>query len=83
MGVLRKVLLFDGLDDTVLSRIVAAISTHTFVQGQVIIEKGNVCQVDSSFYVIKTGQLRVQGIVMGRSKFFDQILGPGQKYESK
>ena len=80
VGVLHKVLLFDVIDDTVLSRIIAVMSTQTFVQGQVIIQKGNISQVDSSFYVIKTGQVRVQGIVMGGSKFLDQILGPGEYF---
>ena len=77
---MRKVPLFDVIDDTVLSRIVAVMSTQTFVQGQVIIQKGNVCQVYSSFYVINTGQVQVQGIVIGRSKFFYHILGPGEYF---
>ena len=77
---MRKVPLFDVIDDTVLSRIVAVMSTQTFVQGQVIIQKGNVCQVYSSFYVINTGQVQVQGIVIGRSKFLDHILGPGEYF---
>ena len=80
VGVLRKVPLLDGLDDTVLSRIVVAMLTQTCVQGQVIIQKGNVCQIDSSFYVIKTGQVRVQGIVMWGSKNVYQILGPGEYF---
>ena len=80
VGVLRKVPLFDGLDDTVLSRIVAAMSTQTFVQGQVIIQKGNVCQVYSYYYFIKTGQVRVQGIGIRGSRFFYQILGPGEYF---
>ena len=80
VGVLHKVPLFDVIDDTVLSRIIAVMSTQTFVQGQVIIQKGNISQVDSSFYVIKTGQVRVQGIVMEGSKFFDQILGLGEYF---
>ena len=80
MGVLIKMPLFDGIDDTVLSSIVADMSTHNLFQGQVIIQKGNVSQVDSYFYVIKTGQVRVQGIVMEGSKFFDQILGHGEYF---
>ena len=73
--------LFDGIDDTVLSSIVASMSTHNLFQGQVIIQKGNVSQVDSYFYVIKTGQVRVQGNVMVGSKHFvDQILGPGEYF---
>ena len=80
VGVLHKVPLFNGLDDTVLSRIVMAMSTQSFFQDQVIIQKGNVCQVDSYFYVIKTGQVRVQGIVIRGSRFFYQILGPGEYF---
>lgn len=72
--VLRKVPFFLELDDSTLNKIIDALTTVSFAQGEAIINKGDVGEV---FYIIKEGNVKVSDIGFGDSQYVDQSLSAG------
>jgi len=72
--VLRKVPFLEDLEGSLLSKITDALTTVTFLEGERIINKGDVGEV---FYILSDGQTKVHDIGFGDSQYVDQILGPG------
>mmetsp|Transcript_7012 Transcript_7012/g.8675 ORF Transcript_7012/g.8675 Transcript_7012/m.8675 type:complete len:797 (+) Transcript_7012:95-2485(+) len=71
--VLRRVPFLSELDDRILTRISDALTTVSFLDGERIINKGDVGEV---FYIIREGSVKVHDIGFGDSQYVDQMLGP-------
>lgn len=72
LDLLRQVdILANHLDDVYLSKLVDAVSTITFDNGQCILRKGD---PGRAFYILKSGKIKITDIEVGGIKYEDNIL---------
>lgn len=76
-ALLRRVTMFQELDDAILTRVAFALQTETYEKGDSIVRKGDECK---SFYIVKEGTVKGTDIVIGESKYDDFIMKAGDSF---
>jgi CRP-like cAMP-binding protein len=74
---LRSISVFQGLDDSLISRFAKSLTPVHWKEGQRIVQKGD---EGSVFYIIQSGNVKVHDIGLGDSIFDDLVLGPGDYF---
>jgi len=74
---LRKVTIFQLLEDSILQKIVSSLTRVSFRPGEAIIRKG---EIGETFYIIETGSVRVHDIGIGDSRSSDFVLHDGDSF---
>jgi protein kinase A len=73
-GTLKKVGLFQSLNEQTISKFANALTRVRFEEGDRIVEKGEIGEI---FYIIEEGSVKVHDIGIGDSQSVDQMLGEG------
>lgn len=71
---IRRIAIFQGLDEITLHRFTCAMTPVPFRCGDTIVQKGEAGNV---FYIVQEGNVKIHDIGFGDSTYEDQILRPG------
>lgn len=74
-GTLKRVGLFQSLNEQTISKFANALTRVRFEEGDRIVEKGEIGEI---FYIIEEGKVKVHDIGIGDSQSVDQVLGEGE-----
>lgn len=74
-SLVRKVSVFKDLDEVRVQKLVDAFTVVEYARGERIVNKGDQGNV---FYIVKSGQVKIDDIGHGSSKFQDHILKEGE-----
>lgn len=77
ISLVKKLSVFQDLDESKIRKLVDAFVIVEYGPGERVVNKGDEGRV---FYIVKSGQLKVDEIGHGNSKFQDQILEEGDSF---